>query len=372
MTDIAPLPFGATLGEYDALAEQALAAIESGDNAVAWRFKWEHPRFRGKHVSEVRKAHLDLDDARLLVAQIHAFDRWDDLAAFTDAVKSDRGVLRFESAADAIADGDRETLEALLREDPGLASARSLRRHHATLLHYIGANGVEGWRQRTPANALEIARLLVDSGSDPNALADMYDARCTTLSMLVSSAPPAEAGLQRPLAELLVERGATLHAPGSRWNAAVLTALVFGYLDTARALAAHEGAIHDVAVAAGLGRLGDTARLLPSADAEARRAALVLACMHGHLRIAQLLLDAGVDPDQYNPEGFHSHSTPLHQAVWSNHEPIVRLLVERGARLDLRDHVYDGTPFDWAVYGKRTEIARYLQHRIQPPTEAVG
>jgi ankyrin repeat protein len=372
MTDLAPLPFGASVGEHHALAERALAAFESGDAAVAWRFKWEHPRFRGRHVDEVRNARLDLDDAKLLVAQMHAFDTWDALAAFTDEATRDRRVVRFETAADAIADGHHDTLEALLREDPELANARSFRRHHATLLHYVAANGVEGWRQRTPSNAVEIGRLLLDAGADPNALADMYDAQCTTLSMLVSSAPPADAGLQLPLAELLVERGASLTAPGSRWNAAVLTALAFGFLDTARALAAHDGPIRDIAVAAGLGRLGETARLLPSADGEAQRAALALACMHGHVRVAQLLLDAGVDPSQYNPEGFHSHSTPLHQAAWANRAEIVRLLVERGARLDLRDLVYDGTPLDWAVYGKRVEIAEYLQGRSQTPTKAVG
>jgi peptide-methionine (S)-S-oxide reductase len=79
-----------------------------------------------------------------------------------------------------------------------------------------------------------------------------------------------------------------------------------------------------------------------------------------------LLLDAGVDPSQYNPEGFHAHSTPLHQAVWANRETVVRLLVERGARLDMRDLVHDGTPLDWAVYGKRTEIADYLRDRGRP------
>ena len=30
--------------------------------------------------------------------------------------------------------------------------------HRATLLHYVGANGVEAYRQKTPPNATEIAR----------------------------------------------------------------------------------------------------------------------------------------------------------------------------------------------------------------------
>jgi ankyrin repeat protein len=368
MTELPPLSFTAPIGAYLDQAQSLLADLHSGDEAAAWRFKWEHPRFRGAHVSEVRSATLALEDAKLVTARSYAFESWDDLAAFAERATLDGAIACFETAVDAVISGDRDVLEALLREDPSLTGARSARRHHATLLHYIAANGVEGWRQRTPPNAIDIARLLLDAGADPNALADMYDARCTTLSMLVSSSPPANAGLQRPLAELLVERGAALEAPGSQWNAAVLTALAFGFLDTARTLATRAGPVRDIAVAAGLGLLGDTARLLPTADPERQRAALTLACMHGHVHVALLLLDAGVDPSQYNPDGFHAHSTPLHQAVWSNRGEVVRLLVARGARVDIRDLVHDGTPLDWAEYGQRTEIAQFLRDRSQPPS----
>jgi hypothetical protein len=77
----------------------------------------------------------------------------------------------------------------------------------------------------------------------------------------------------------------------------------------------------------------DAARLLPSAGAEARRRALSLAAQHGNAEIVRLLLDAGEDPNRYNLEGNHAHSTPLHQAVLEGHETVVRLLVDRGARL---------------------------------------
>lgn len=370
MSDLPPLPFTAPTGAYLDQARSLLAALHAGDEAAAWRFKWEHPTFREQQIGAVRSAQLGLEDAKLVTARSHAFEGWAELDAFAEVAVRDGGIVRFETAVDAMVGGDRDVLEALLREDPALVGARSARRHHATLLHYVAANGVEGWRQRTPPNAVEIARLLLDAGADPNALADMYDARCTTLSMLVSSTPPADAGLQLPLAELLVDRGAALEAPGSQWNTAVLTALTFGFSDTARALAARGGRVHDIAVAAGLGLLGETARLLPSADAARLRAALALACMHGHVRVAQLLLDAGVDPSQYNPDGFHAHSTPLHQAVWSNRGPVVRLLAERGAQLEIRDLVYDGTPLDWAVYGERTEIADYLRGRMQSQSAA--
>ena len=84
----------------------------------------------------------------------------------------------------------------------------------------------------------------------------------------------------------------------------------------------------------------------------------------GHLVTA--FLDAGEDPNRYNPDGFHAHSTPLHQAVWSNHLGVVRLLVERGARLDVEDTIYQATPLGWADYGKRAEIAEYLRAHGAP------
>jgi ankyrin repeat protein len=249
----------------------------------------------------------------------------------------------------------------MLGDDPGLARARSRRRHHATLLHYIAANGVEGGRQRTPKNAVEVARTLLEAGAEPDAIADMYDAPCTTLSMLVSSEPPAQAGLQAALAETLLDHGATFEGPGNSGRPALLTALAFGYLDTARALAGRGAPGEGLAETVGLGRLEDAARLVPQADAKTRHVALALAAQHGHAAIVGLLLDAGEDPDRFNPEGFHAHSTPLHQAVWSDHAEVVELLAGRGARLDIRDTLYDGTPLDWAVYGGRTRIADFLR-----------
>jgi peptide-methionine (S)-S-oxide reductase len=179
--------------------------------------------------------------------------------------------------------------------------------------------------------------------------------------MLVSSTPPHEAGVQAALAELLVGRGAAVELEGSRWNSALLTALTFGFGDTARVLAARAGRPSSLAVAAGLGALGDCARLLPTSDEVSRQGALALAAMHGHARVVRLLLDTGADPDRYNPEGFHAHSTPLHQAVWSDRLDVVRLLAERGARLDVRDRIHDGTPLDWAEHGNRFGIAEYLR-----------
>ncbi len=362
-----PLPYRATGEEYQQQAETLLQALRSGDQAVAWRFKWLHPRFRGKPVADVNAATLDLADAQAVIAREYGFESWPDLAAFADAVRRDSSVQDFEAAVEAVVAGDVAALRSMLGTNRGLVRARSTRRHHATLLHYLAANGVENVRQKTPPNAVEVARLLLDAGADVDALADMYDSTCTPMSMLVSSGHPATAGVQAALAETLLDHGAAFEGPGSAWQSALLTALAFGYPDPARALA-RRGAPHDnLAAVAGLGRLDDAVRLLPTADSRSRHIALALAAQHGHADIVRLLLDAGEDPNPYNPDGYNAHATPLHQAVWSDKAEVVRLLVERGARLDICDTVYGGTPLGWANYGGRTAIADYLRARGAPP-----
>jgi len=363
MTESADLTWRAALTEYERQAVALHESLHAGEHDAGWRYKWVHPRFRGQVLADVLAAipSLTLDDARLVIAQDYSFLTWADLAAFVEAVDRDPAVRRFETAADAVVHGDLEQLRRMLHDDPGLVRARSSRRHQATLLHYIGANGVEGVRQKTPANAIAMAKLLLDAGADVDAVADMYDNKCTTMSMLVSSAHPAEAGLQAALAELLLDYGAAIeNGPGSEWQSALMTSLVFGYLDTARAMVRRGAKLH-LPSAAGLGLVDEVKRLLPGSSAESRHSALALAAQLGHADVVRVLLDGGEDPNRYNPEGHHSHATPLHRAIWSDNMDVVRLLVERGARLDIKDLIYEGTPLAWAEYGEKTEIAEYLR-----------
>jgi ankyrin repeat protein len=132
--------------------------------------------------------------------------------------------------------------------------------------------------------------------------------------------------------------------------------------DAAAALA-KRGARIDLPAAAGLGRFEDAARLLPAATPAERHRALVLAAQLGHPEVVRLLLDAGEDPNRFNPPGNHAHCTPLHQAAVSGHDAVVRLLVEHGAHLDIRDTIWHSTPLGWAEHGGKTEVAAYLRAR---------
>jgi ankyrin repeat protein len=378
---VAPLPFRASLADYQKQAEQLLDAFKAGDPGAIDIVRHKHPRFLDSNIPwlpkklsepELRRAMLDGADAQLAVARWYDFADWSRLSDYVEAVTRDgSSVSRFESAVEAVTNGDVATLASRLRDDPEVIRARSSRIthfdppvHRATLLHYVAANGVEHYRQHTPNNAVEVATMLLQAGAEVDALASMYGGQHTTMSMLVSSTHPAEAGLQVALVDTLLDFGAAAEARGSgAWTSPVMTALAFGYLNAAEALVRRGARVDTLPAAAGLGRLDDSGQLLATATGEDRHRALVLAAQHGHAEIVGLLLDAGEDPDRYNPKGNHGHSTPLHQAVWAGHDRVVRLMVERGARLDIKDTIYEGTALDWAMYGGRTDIAAYLRAR---------
>ena len=136
----------------------------------------------------------------------------------------------FEMAADAVIEGRLSELQALLRDQPALATARSQREHHATLLHYVAANGVEQYRQKSPPNAVEIANTLLEAGAEVDALADTYAGGTTetTLNLLVSSVHPREAGVQVPLVHTLLDHGAAVDGIANDCSPLV-TALAFWY-----------------------------------------------------------------------------------------------------------------------------------------------
>lgn len=377
-----PLPFDAPLERYEQQADSLLTAFRAGDPNALSCFKHRLPRFLRSDVpwlpkdlsdAEIADTPLDVNDARMALARHYDFRDWAALLEHVGAVtQKDSSVHRFEAAVDAVVAGDLPELQALLRADTELVRARSRRVMHfdppihgATLLHYVAANGVEGYRQRTPVNAVEVARTLLRAGAEVDSVANLYGGQCTTMSLLVSSVHPAKAGLQVALAETLLDFGASVAGVGEgRWVSPLTTALIFGYEDAALALVRRGAPVNDLPTAAGLGRLEDARRMLPLADSESRHRALALGALLGRAETVRLLLDAGEDPNRNNPEGMHSGATPLHHAAFQGHRKVVELLISHGARLDLKDSTYQGTPLGWAEHAGQHEIADFLRAQM--------
>src|SRR5712691_4292232 len=158
--DARELPPRPNLEQYKKQAKDLVKAHKSGDPEAIRRIKKYHPRSR-----------FALADAQFVIAREYGFESWPKFAKHVEALTRDSSsVSRFEAAVNAIIAGDVATLERLLRQDPQLIRERSTRVHQATLLHYIGANGVEDYRQKTPRNAVAVAETLLGAGAEVDAV----------------------------------------------------------------------------------------------------------------------------------------------------------------------------------------------------------
>lgn len=309
-----------------------------------------------------KQLHLDhlpaairLTDAQFFVARMHGFASWPRFAHHVETMsKADAMTVHFERAVDAIVSGDIGTLRQLLRDHPDLARARSTREHNSTLLHYVSANGVEDFRQKTPSNIVSIAELLLDSGADVNAESEAYGGHSTTLGLAATSLHPEKAGVQIPLLELLLARGADIEQRGQAGNghSAVVGCLANGQGRAAKFLA-DRGARLDLEGAAGVGDVAalasffdEHAQLSNGATPEQLRSGFLYAAGYGRDEAVRFLLTHGADPNTTTTHG----ETALHWTTYGPHLGTAKQLLNAGARLDVRDDQWHATPLDWALH----------------------
>jgi hypothetical protein len=352
------LPSNPNLDHLKYQARDLLKGLRLRDLAVAQRIREFHPHFTGVTDDAIFSSAFSLGSAQLTIAREHGFPSWPRLKAhIQEPTLSNRLDLPhheriedalFRRAVNLLDAGDTAGLRALLKQHPDLT-----RRHVAfeggnyfrnpTLLNFVAENPIR--QAKLPGNIVAVTKVIIEAGVDQSALNE-------TLGLVSSGRVPRECRVQIPLIDLLCGHGADP-------NPAIDAAVGHGEFEAVNALIGR-GAEVTLPVAAALGRIDDAVRLLPGAESPERHRALAWASQFGHAEIVRLLLDAGEDPSRYNPIGCHSHSTPLHQAALGGHFELVKLLVGRGARIDMRDTLWHGTPAGWANHEGKTDIEAYL------------
>lgn len=339
-------------------AKDLLKGHAAHDRGVAQRIREFNPRFKGAADSEIFAAALRLSDAQFMIAREYGFKSWARLKAHVDSPEL-AGRLKllhherienaeFRRAVDLLDAGDAAGLREHLKRHPKLVHQHVEFEsgnyfHEPTLLEFIAENPIR--HGTLPRNIVEIAQVILDAGPD-------QASRNAALGLVITGRVPEECRVQIALIELLCDYGAdpdraiheSLHAAPSAIHALIA-----------------RGAQVSLSIAGVLGGVQDARILLRSADASERHLALAVASQKGNIEIVRLLLDAGEDPNRYNPMGSHSHSTPLHQAALYGHEDVVRLLIERGASVHTKDLLWRGTPADWAKHEGRTEMEALLR-----------
>ncbi len=368
--DALPLPRRPSLERYPKLAKDLVKACKSDDeDAIGdWAAKWTTalakqcgvkfirplPAIAARWTNQVagfvertiqeHDGKCRLADAQSMIARIHGFTSWPRFSKHLNGLTNkDSAIARFETAADAIIKGDIKTVKRLVREDPRLVHARSTREHGATLLHYVSANGVEGYRQKTPANIVEITEQLLKAGAEIDAEADVYGGGATTLGLVATSVHPYRAGVQNPLLQLLLDHGAEIDHKAGAGNrqSSVLGALANGRPEAAKYLA-ERGARLNLESAAGVGRLDLVKSFFErrgkTPSRKQLRSAFAYACGYQQKDVVEFLLDKGIDLADGGSDG----QTPLHIAVIYGRLETVKLLLKYNPPLESRN-MYGGT-----------------------------
>jgi hypothetical protein len=342
----------------DLLRQHALRELSS-----AQRLREFHPGLRHATDQRIFADHLTLSGAQLAIAREYGFANWGRLKHHIEksGLSDNLGLPHheriedpiFHRAVSLIDGGDISGLSLLLKENPGLIHQRVLFEggnyfRNPGLLEFIAENPIR--HGVLPPNIVDVAMTLLEARPEHRSVND-------TLGLVVSGRVPRECKVQIPLLQLLCTYGADP-------NFALQAAALHGEFEAVHQLI-RLGAKPDLAILAALGRTEEFLSHLPLSDSGQRHLALALAAQYGQAEIVRALLDAGEDPNRYNPPGAHSHSTPLHQAALAGHLGVVKLLVEREARLDIKDAMWQGTPTDWAQHEGRTAVETYLRERFE-------
>lgn len=369
--DALPLPKKPNLEQYRKLAKDLVrAAITSKDDIRMWAERWIAALMRqselgttknlsvrmgswSRGVAEYATKELrgsprpaTLTKAQFVIARCQGFESWPKFSKHLQQLAESKSpTSQFEAAADAIVNGDSARLGRLLRENPGLIRERSRREHGAMLLHYTSANGIEGYRQKTPKNIVEITKMLLDGGAEVDATCHIYGTECTTLGLAATSVHPANAGVMNDLLQLLLDRGARMDREGSagRARSLVHACIANGQPGAARFLASR-GAPLDFVSTAALDRLEqvkdgfspDGSRKLSIPQALVQEAFLY-ACGYGANRVVEFLLER-VDLAGHTGDG----QTGAHYAVIFGQLDTLKLLLKQSLPLEARN-IYGGT-----------------------------
>ena len=174
-------------------ARELHRACLAGDPDARSRLAEKHPKLASAAPDGAAVYAVRLADAQLVIARENGFPSWPQLKHHIES-RAD-GTSSFSLAVQAIISGDVSALRSRLAAEPELIRARSPSAHRSSLLHYVAANGIEQELQKSPANAAEVARALLEAGAEVDALAEGYRGRRqTTLNWLVSSVHPYRAG----------------------------------------------------------------------------------------------------------------------------------------------------------------------------------
>jgi len=354
-------------------------AQRSGNASALARIRAHHPQFRGHVAGLLSSTPLSLVDAQLVIAREHGFRDWSQLEeqfAAADRLAQYRPHPSFDAALSAFDSGDAARLSALMAADPDLPHARTnldLRHGYfagATLLHHVAGNPTRDG-VRLPQNIVDIARLLLVSGSDANASTEGLNGG-DTMGLVLTSRQASDAGVSGQLIDLLVAHGAVLdlQAPG------VLDGSLANHAPKAAGRLIELGAKPDVLAAAALGRMDLLSAFFDGngrlREPPVRRGTLLsnrnaigLALLYAYVnRHGETVTWLQAMDGNWDMTGVNNGAI-LHRAAAAGDLQMVQRMVRLGADISNRDNPFNSTPLSWAQHHNEEAVYDWISNQCR-------
>lgn len=367
--------FRAFVKLLDARPELVHAHDERGNQPIHWAVMSRQIRF----IDELIKRGADINAKRFdgarpiqLTNGDYLYRGWRDVTSKTRP----REILAHLRANGAYCDictacyiGDIERVRELLREDAGLANRPS------DYVTYYACSGTP-IRNAAAGGHIEIVRLLLEHGADPNLREEGIAPLGHALHMAVCNG-------YREIVELLLEHGAHPNVPVESSADTLSAAMRNGDQEMVKLLASR-GAARSMEL---LGYYGDVVTAAAMLAANPKLAddpqALAYAAEEGHepfvrlllkykprlaARIAvggktraitELLFAHGMNPNHRDWLG----STPLHELARRGDIANAELFLEKGAKINAIDEDQRTTPLGWARKARQEAMAAFLEAR---------
>ncbi len=260
------------------------------------------------------------------------------------------GVASAGEIHQAVRDGDRDRVAALLRSDPSLVSqADDEDAWLSKPIHFAAMGG-----------HLEIAALLLEAGADLEA-GDSDESRPLDVA--------ANAG-QIEMVEFLLDRGADIDRKDNNGSCPLSFASRAGHADVMRLLiergadlaAVHEDGASGILLQSSFRGSPEVIALLIERGADVNYAQhrgatpLMYACRSGNAAVARSLIEHGADLNRAEENGL----TALHHAAEQGRAELVTLLMNAGASAKARELSFGRTPVHAAVLSGQAAVIQAL------------